>query len=525
MCGSAKVTIWLVGWGVVLALGAAGTATEEVFVDGNAPGAGTGANWTNAYNHLQDALAAASTGATIRVAQGVHCPDQTSANPSGNGDVRAKFQLINGVEIYGGYAGFGAADSNDRDLAAYETVLSGDVGIVGMDHDNSYHVVVATGTNSTAVLDGFTITKGNANIFKYDCGGGLYNTNGSATVRYCRFAGNDGDYGAGLYNGNGSLTIVGCTFAENDAYYDGGGVYNDSGSPTLLECTFSGNTANRGGGLYNESGAATVRWCLFLANAAYYGGDGGGMVNQSGSPSVTHCVFRANSSVQDGGGIYSFGGSPWVTHCVFVKNEAYGYGGGIVNWSDMVIRNSILWGNQADGGSVKDAQIFGASIDVRFSCIQDGNPHDANIPFGGSAMGNIDDDPLLVDPNGDDYHLRSQLGRWDPNNGWVYDSFSSPCIDAGEPSHPWTNELWPHGLRVNMGLYGNTPQASMSSSPNGNLADLNNDGWVNQADFGRLAGQWQTQQDLLPEDMDRNGIVNATDAGILSLNWLWYELL
>ncbi|MHC4346802.1 MAG: hypothetical protein ACYSUP_19210, partial [Planctomycetota bacterium] len=78
-------------------------------------------------------------------------------------DRTATFQLKNGVLIKGGYAGFGEPDPNSRDIEVYETILSGDIGFVGYNFDNSFHIVTSSYTDSTAVLDGFIITAGNAN--------------------------------------------------------------------------------------------------------------------------------------------------------------------------------------------------------------------------------------------------------------------------------------------------------------------------------------------------------------------------
>lgn len=59
-----------------------------------------------------------------------------------------------------------------------------------------------------------------------------------------------------------------------------------------------------------------------------------------------------------------------------------------------------------------------------------------------------------------DSHLRSTAGRFDPVLGWVADSESSPFIDRADPSAPVSEEQVPHGLRANLGAYGNTWQAS-----------------------------------------------------------------
>ena len=42
------------------------------------------------------------------------------------------------------------------------------------------------------------------------------------------------------------------------------------------------------------------------------------------------------------------------------------------------------------------------------------------------------------------------------------DEILSPCIDAGDPAADFSNEPQPNGGRVNIGAYGNTPEASRS---------------------------------------------------------------
>src|SRR4030042_3445322 len=74
-------------------------------------------------------------------------------------DPTATFQLINGVTIKGGYAGYSEPDPDNRDIQKYKTVLCGDLnGDDGPDFanikDNSRHVVTGSGTDETAILDG-----------------------------------------------------------------------------------------------------------------------------------------------------------------------------------------------------------------------------------------------------------------------------------------------------------------------------------------------------------------------------------
>jgi hypothetical protein len=178
--------------------------------------------------------------------------------------------------------------------------------------------------------------------------------------------------------------------------------------------------------------------------------------------------------------------------------------------SSPTLTNSILCGNSAPSGP----QIYNdgpSSATVSYSDVQGGWP----------GTGNINENPLFVDSAIGDYHLKSQAGRWDSNSqSWVKDDVTSPCIDRGEPHSDWSDELWPHGGRINLGAYGGTPQGSMSLSTVGNVADLNIDNAVNGKDFANFADTWQHEQVLLPQDLDRNRTVDFSDLGVFADNWL-----
>jgi len=157
---------------------------EIIYVDCNATtGANNGLSWADAYVYLQDALAVADSGDEIWVAEGVYKPDRGGSNTLG--DPEATFQILNGVTIKGGYAGFGEPDSNARDIELYETILSGDIGVSGDHQDNSSHIVTASGTDSTAALDGFTIASGKV---------GMYNDSSRQSVGDYTFGGNSAVY-------------------------------------------------------------------------------------------------------------------------------------------------------------------------------------------------------------------------------------------------------------------------------------------------------------------------------------------
>ena len=79
-----------------------------------------------------------------------------------------------------------------------------------------------------------------------------------------------------------------------------------------------------------------------------------------------------------------------------------------------------------------------------------------------SGENDISVNPLFANPENGDFHLKSEYGRWNPNQKqWVYDSVTSPCIDAGDPADDYSNEPdYPNG-RINLGAYGNTREASL----------------------------------------------------------------
>jgi len=299
---------------------------ETVYVDDSATGLGDGTSWADAYTSLQPALTTAAAGQVIRVGQGTYRPTAVA-------DRTASFRLGSGISIYGGYAGYGAADPDARDVSLYASVLSGEIGTAGDTSDNSYHVVVGSGIDSTAVLDGFTITGGNANGSSTNgYGGGMYNSSCSLTLANCRFTANSASsYGGGICNSSSFPTLINCTFTANSAGSSGGGMYNASSSPTLTSSTFTANSANEGGGMYNYSSSSpTLANCTFTAN---WGGNGGGMSNYySSSPVLTNCILWGNT-----GSLFSTGTSdPVVTYC----DVQFGYpGSGNINADPRFIRD------------------------------------------------------------------------------------------------------------------------------------------------------------------------------------------
>ena len=88
-----------------------------------------------------------------------------------------------------------------------------------IDGTGNYHVVRCTsGEGPDTILEGFTITGGNANGAAEDAwGGGMYNSGASPTVTNCVFTGNTADWGGGMFNTGASPSLTNCVFHDNSA--------------------------------------------------------------------------------------------------------------------------------------------------------------------------------------------------------------------------------------------------------------------------------------------------------------------
>jgi len=461
-----------------------------LYVAASAVGLNRGTSWADAYTELRDALAlAARAGGAIQevwVAAGTYTPGVAPDRESG-------FPLASGVSVYGGFSG-GETSVDQRDPKANVTVLSGDLN--GDDHDccylqdgpgcgdptcatavcaewpsccdtewsavcvesalalcdcrtddNSYHVVIGSGADQTALLDGFTITAGNAD---QECTGG--------TTKY----------GGGMHNFRGSPTVVNCLFQGNTAY-DGGGISAiEQSTPTFLDCEFTSNFAIASGGGANVMGNSSFTRCRFINNVSR---EAGGAVTCFGdAPSFTGCLFRGNYARTSGGAIHRaglYGSGPIVTDCVFNGNRAGSVGGVVASWnaSTATFVNCTFSGNTAvsGGGAVADRRNANTNlINCTFSgnsggarggavhqestvalsatnCVFWGNTPEEIYLGDGSTMGitssvvgggwpgegNLDADPLFVDSDGPD----DVVGTDDDDLRLLVDS---PCIDAGD---------------------------------------------------------------------------------------------
>ena len=523
-----------------------------ICVDDDAAGANDGSCWTDAFNYLQHALENAEAGDEVRVAQGIYKPDQglPVQPPSRRRSISvaqansyASFQLKNGVAIQGGFAGIGADDPDARDVQQYQTILSGD--LKGNDEDrwgpwhpisgflrsdNCYNIVITSGTDSSAVLDGFVVTAARQ--------GGMNNHYGSPTAANCIFEENSAGTGGGVHNYKSNSTFTNCDFIRNASWWRcGSGMYNFGSDPTLRYCRFLENYTytdgtydgdGAGAGLLNWESSPLLINCVFAGNRA----DGrGGAIANSGNyvsgPTLVNCLLSDNSA-ENGGAMYNEGPhtsrSLKLINCTITGNFARDWCGGIYNnpseyhENSSALTNCILWGNR-DGDTDSQGQseqIDGATPVIDNCCVEGwigdlggiGN-FDANPYFAAPGLWiegywndndtpDDDEDDFWIDPSRvpGRYYLKSQAGRWDPNSqSWVIDAVTSPCIDAGDPMSPIGHEPFPNGGMINIGAYGGTAEASKSyfGRPVCETivaGDINGDCMIDFRDFAFIGLHW-----------------------------------
>ena len=345
-----------------------------------------------------------------------------------------------------------------------------------------------------------------------DYGGGMCNYESNPTLTNCIFRNNHSKRsGAGMFNHQSSPSLKNCTFSENWAERGGGGGMHNrfNSNSILINCIFTANSGVAGGGMDNAVSSPTITNCTFSRNYSTFRG-GGLYSNGEGYPILTNCIITGNTTgptehpYGEGGGIYNSRGSNiTLTNCRITGNKVgqiYGIGGGICNnnyneSSSVLLMNCTMADNFASDGDAiacdsKD-QNFPSKIEIINCILWNGGDEIWNndnstitITFSnvqglikgrsGKPIGGINKDPCFVrqgywDVDGlwidGDYHLESQAGRWDPNSeSWVQDDVTSPCIDTGDPNSPIGHEPFPNGGIINMGAYGGTSEASMSSN-------------------------------------------------------------
>lgn len=282
-----------------------------------------------------------------------------------------------------------------------------------------------SGEGTVSVVSGFTITNGGT-VTR----GGIRCETSSPMIINNIITGNSGD-GGGIYCYNASPVIDNNIITENSL---AGGIAIESGSPEITNNIIIDNSPD---GIYlGTNGSANITSNIIMNNSQHG-------IRSTGpfQTNITQNIIVSNGNW----GIYCEEASPKIINNTISYNKN---GGGIYvgSYCAPTVLNTILWGNKP-----QEIKLDLSTIYVTYSDVKGGWP----------GEGNIDADPLFIDPDSD-FHL----------------SDYSPCIGAGIMTtgvpdkdidgNPRPN---PPGSNPDMGAYENS-LAEPPGSINGYVTNL-----------------------------------------------------
>jgi Right handed beta helix region len=257
--------------------------------------------------------------------------------------------------------------------------------------------------DTTAVIQGFTITKGGGTNWRDEHGAGVYREGGGILVALC----------SPTIKNN---LIINNVVVKNSKVSScgGGGIRVGDGNPRILNNVFALNKGRYGAGIVLNFTGAVIRNNIICYNTGGedYGG-GGIWINNNGASSkiIQNNTIVGNYSALGGGGIYNYAGA------------------------SSVIKNNIIWKNTAPSNPQYYSKSGLPSITY------------CDVQGGVKGNGNINIDPQFQDTV--NFYLKN----------------SSPCIDAGDSSSVYNDPADPQnpnktaspsvgGLRNDIGAYG-----------------------------------------------------------------------
>ncbi|MCU1441192.1 MAG: polymorphic outer membrane protein [Rhodoglobus sp.] len=215
-----------------------------------------------------------------------------------------------------------------------------------------------------------------------------------------------------------------------------GGLYvdDDGGSGTfdLINSTIdgNGNASALGGGIEFESDAAialTVTGSTISNNLAEAGGGiFASMEAATDSLTIVSSTISGNTA-EIIGGVLAFapnGGSPFLlSHSTITDNESTdGYPAVVLDSVEATVGHTIIAANTGGAADADDLVLFGGSLEIDYSLIQDADPSTA---------------PVIAAGTGNIVGFGADLGPLADNGGLTFThlpSASSRAVDAGDPA-------------------------------------------------------------------------------------------
>jgi len=353
------------------------------------------------YSTIQEAINTSINGDTVLVASGTYYE---------NINFRGKNILLSSYYIF-----------NEDVSYISNTIINGSQPV---HQDTASCVLIVSGEDSSATLQGFTLTGGTGTKWIDEHGAGTYVEGGGILIAYS------------------TPTIKNNLIINNEAIRTGSGITSAGGGgiragderPTIINNVITSNSGMYGGGIVLNYTGAYVKNNIVYNNKVYQAvagaptfGGGGIWINSNfafNKPNILeNNTIVGNSSSGSG-------------------SSAAGKGGGILVWITTVqAKNNIIYNNNQTSGT-QIALVNGGLLNLTHSLVEGG----------WTGTGNID-----VNPN---FELSG-----------FYLSDSSACIDTGDPDSLYNDPegdpgmgKWPAKgtIRNDMGAYGGPMSKQLS---------------------------------------------------------------
>lgn len=282
---------------------------------------------------------------------------------------------------------------------------------------------------------------------------GLYVAAGNVTLRNSILANNYPDIGGGGAIGakQAALTLSNSTFAGNTSNNNssgGGAILTHSTVGTISDCVFSNNVVNAqtgpaghnravsGGALHLGRSSFAIRDCLFIGNKAIAHKDkssaGGALFYCDGRVSIRNSIFASNHITNNSNVVTLMGAAVYQHNVSFLSSAR-----------KLSLENCTIVGNTSDG--ITGNGVYGNNnyMELVNTILLSNQPHDFTnltaVAFShcradrliSGERGNITADPLLINPAGGNFGLRTMGGQYTPGGRVVRYDANSPCIDGG----------------------------------------------------------------------------------------------
>lgn len=222
-----------------------------------------------------------------------------------------------------------------------------------------------------------------------------------------------------------NVMITDITITNGYSTY-GGGIYSKDSNFSLENITIIGNSTisyGTGGGIYSKNSNSSLTNVKILGNFA---GSGGGIHCFNSILEIENVVIADNYAGYEGGGLFLSNSSSRLINVTILNNQADSSGGiSCVNNALPILVNCIMWNNlpheiELQGDYAQN------SIAIAYSDIAGGENgivnNNSSVHW---LVGNIDVDPLFIDP---------------PNENFLL-SEDSPCIDTGTAFFEYNGEV------------------------------------------------------------------------------------